>query len=70
MTSHCRKVLLLTVFLNVPKFFFEKSYVKSYEELCFDVISLMIVFDSAVKMFYLIDLLKILENEVPFRDNC
>ena len=62
-------MLLLTV-LNVPKLFFEKSYAESYEELCFDVISLMIAFDSAVKMFYWIDLLKILENEVPFRENC
>ena len=62
------KVLLLTV-LSVPKFFFEKSYAKGYEELCFDVISLMIAFDSAVKMFYWIDFLKILENEVHFREN-
>ena len=62
-------MLLLTV-LNVPKLFFEKSHAKSYEVLCFDVISLMIAFESAVKMFCWIDLLKILEKEVPFRENC
>ena len=35
----------------------------------YDVISLMIVFHSAIKMFQWTDLLKVLENEVYFHEN-